>query len=268
MWWNAASICCQINIWKSDWRSVCSPFPAFVAAGLRFGPVGSDCTDEQAAALISWSMCGGQEKTSGRIYLWDGSLTSFCIGSDVKREPSPLSGIKNRKVPLDIHWVSKGKEIIRFGRDIIFWSDLMRDAGFNPWGWSFFQTWLWPLSVSVSISHFLVLYPRLLAVSRAASLSLKSLKQGLKLCSSETGWWGVWGWGQGFQNHLEEDHTAKGRQRSLARPFPIPRQAWETQLLQWVPVSDESALPCLEWWARKPRSRIISHLFSSPRDTS
>lgn len=65
-----------------------------MAAGLQFGLAGSDCTDEQVAALISWSTCGGQEKASGRIYLWGDSLTSFCISSDAKREPSPLCRIK------------------------------------------------------------------------------------------------------------------------------------------------------------------------------
>lgn len=64
------------------------------AAGPRVALAARDGMDEQEAALISRSMCCGQEKASGRIYLWDVSLTAFCISSDAKREPSPLCGTK------------------------------------------------------------------------------------------------------------------------------------------------------------------------------
>lgn len=73
------------------------------AAGPRVALAARDGMDEQEAALISRSMCCGQGKASGRIYLWDDSLMAFYISSDAKREPSPLCGTKKTKfwTPVD-----------------------------------------------------------------------------------------------------------------------------------------------------------------------
>lgn len=74
------------------------PFPCIHrAAEPQFGLVGRDCTDEQVAALICWSMCGGQQKPSRGMYLWDDSLRSFCISSHAKRSRVPFVELKTTK---------------------------------------------------------------------------------------------------------------------------------------------------------------------------
>ena len=89
------------------------PFPCIHrAAGLRFGLLAvTTWMSKEPPHLISQCMCSGREEASGGIYLWDASLTSFCISPEAKRDLSPLGRITNHKV-LERYCISKGEKVI------------------------------------------------------------------------------------------------------------------------------------------------------------